>query len=479
MNSTSGTDGITEDDIAGYLANTPGFFERHAELLATVQLSSPHGARAVSLQERQMEMLRERIKNLERKIMEMIRYGQDNMAIADRLHRWTRAVMLTHDPRQLAPVLVHDLQHQFQIPQAAVRVWGVAPELAHLPCAAEVSDDVKIFATSLVAPYCGANSGFEAAGWFENAESVMSLALIPLRPDRQHTAFGLLALGSPDPDALHGGHGHRVPGAGRRHRRRRADPVAGLRHPQRSPVTAAIERYLEHLRVERRVSAHTLTAYGDALARLEKLADAAQRPLHALQSAHIQRFAAQLHGAGLGARSIALTLSGWRGFYRWWSLQADAAGLANNPVDGIRAPRAARPLPKALAVDEAVALADGRDARRRRRRGGVRRGRGARRARPRDRRAAVRLRAAARRAAGARPRRRRRVGRLDRLDDATAHVFGKGSKRRSVPVGGPALRGAERLAAASARCSPGRPTAARCSSAASATGCRPTSCARA
>src|ERR1700749_3819038 len=119
----------------------------------------------------------------------------------------------------------------------------------------------------------------------------------------------------------------------------------------------AIQRYLEHLRVERRVSAHTLTAYGDALARLEKLADDAQRPLHALQSAHVQRFAAQLHGAGLGARSIALTLSGWCGFYRWWSLQSDAAGLKTNPVDGVRAPRAARPLPKALAVDEAVALA--------------------------------------------------------------------------------------------------------------------------
>jgi len=71
---------------------------------------------------------------------------------------------------------------------------------------------------------------------------------------------------------------------------------------------AAIQRYLEHLRVERRVSAHTLTAYGEALARLEKLAADAQRPLRALQGAHIQRFAAQLHGGGLGARSIALTL---------------------------------------------------------------------------------------------------------------------------------------------------------------------------
>ena len=93
----SAMQGITEHDIANYLANTPGFFERHAELLATIQLTSPHGQRAVSLQERQMEMLREKIKGLEHKIVEMIRNGQDNVAIADRLHRWTRALMLTAD----------------------------------------------------------------------------------------------------------------------------------------------------------------------------------------------------------------------------------------------------------------------------------------------------------------------------------------------------------------------------------------------
>lgn len=69
--------GITEADIAQFLANNPAFFERHAELLASVQLTSPHGQRAVSLQERQMEMLRERIKGLEGRIMEMIRNGQE------------------------------------------------------------------------------------------------------------------------------------------------------------------------------------------------------------------------------------------------------------------------------------------------------------------------------------------------------------------------------------------------------------------
>jgi len=199
-----------------------------------------------------------------------------------------------------------------------------------------------------------------------------------------------------------------------------------------------VQRYLEHLRVERRVSAHTLAAYGDALARLVKLADAAQRPLSALQSAHIQRFAAQLHGAGLGARSIALTLSGWRGFYRWWSLQADSAGLANNPVDGVRAPRAARPLPKALAVDEAVALAMAET---------PAGGDGA--ASPEADALAARDHAIAELLYGCGLRLGELLG-LDvvagaesagwiDVDDATAHVFGKGSKRRSVPVGGPAL----------------------------------------
>ena len=72
---------ITEEDIANFLTNTPGFFERHAEVLASVQITSPHGQRAVSLQERQAEMLREKIKGLELRIMEMMRHGNENMLI--------------------------------------------------------------------------------------------------------------------------------------------------------------------------------------------------------------------------------------------------------------------------------------------------------------------------------------------------------------------------------------------------------------
>ena len=199
MNKTSAIHGITEADIANYLANTPAFFERHAELLGTVQVRSPHGARAVSLQERQIEMLRDKLKGLEQRIMEMIRHGQENLGIADRLHRWTRSLMLTPQAAELPDVLVRELMHHFIVPQAGLRLWGVAPAFVALPFAQGVSADVKTFASSLSGPYCGVNAGFEAVQWVAEPASVMSMALIPLRHAALPEAFGLLVLASPDP----------------------------------------------------------------------------------------------------------------------------------------------------------------------------------------------------------------------------------------------------------------------------------------
>ena len=190
--------GITETDIANYLASTPGFFERHSALLASVQLQHPHGSRAVSLQERQAEMLRDKIKGLELRVIEMIRNGQDNVAIADRLHRWTLAVMRAAGaPAELPHVLLAELRHQFMIPQAGLRLWGVAAEHEASEFSAAVSADVKSFASSLSQPYCGVNAGFEAGKWLDDSAGITSLALIPLR--HQGESFGLLVLGSPDP----------------------------------------------------------------------------------------------------------------------------------------------------------------------------------------------------------------------------------------------------------------------------------------
>jgi uncharacterized protein YigA (DUF484 family) len=191
---------VNEGEIARYLLDTPAFFERHAEALASVRLTSPHGQRAVSLQERQMEMLRDKIKGLEHKIIEMIRHSQDNEAIDERLHRFTRAILLTTNPSDLPEVIVRELKHEFMVPRAALRMWGAADPFTALRFAQGASDDVRTFAASLHAPYCGANSAFEACTWLEDSNTVASLAMIPLRHGGAEAgAFGLLVLGSPDP----------------------------------------------------------------------------------------------------------------------------------------------------------------------------------------------------------------------------------------------------------------------------------------
>jgi integrase/recombinase XerC len=114
-------------------------------------------------------------------------------------------------------------------------------------------------------------------------------------------------------------------------------------------------RYLDHVRFEKRLAERTCTLYQLDLSRLADMAAHTQVPLLQVQSAHVRRWVAHMHRAGRSGRGIALILSGWRGFYTWLG----GEGLiAHNPVADVRAPRVAKPLPKALGVEEAVQLAE-------------------------------------------------------------------------------------------------------------------------
>jgi integrase/recombinase XerC len=192
-----------------------------------------------------------------------------------------------------------------------------------------------------------------------------------------------------------------------------------------------VERYLEHVRVEKRLAARTVELYSLDLQKLSENAALAGVELTRVQNAHIRRWVAQMHGAGRSGRGIALILSGWRGFYTWLGRQ----GLVEiNPVLDVRAPKAPKPLPKALSVDDSVQLAayrneeadpwlEARDA------------------------AIVELLYGC----------GLRVGELVGLDAAAstqargwldlqaaeAHVLGKGSKRRTVPIGSKAVEALE------------------------------------
>jgi len=114
-----------------------------------------------------------------------------------------------------------------------------------------------------------------------------------------------------------------------------------------------VREYLDALRHQRRLSPATLTNYAHACALLLGLLD--DVPLKALEAAQVRRFVAQLHGRGLSGRTLALTLSAWRGLYRWLVRHRR---FGANPVQGVRAPKSPRPLPKALSVEQAQRLLD-------------------------------------------------------------------------------------------------------------------------
>jgi integrase/recombinase XerC len=114
-----------------------------------------------------------------------------------------------------------------------------------------------------------------------------------------------------------------------------------------------IERYLTHCRVEKRLAERTLALYTEDLIKLQANAAQAKTEITQVQNAHIRRWVAQMHSGGRSGRGIALILSGWRGFYIWLGRE-DL--IAANPVQDVRAPKQAKPLPKALPVDQAMQL---------------------------------------------------------------------------------------------------------------------------
>jgi integrase/recombinase XerC len=109
--------------------------------------------------------------------------------------------------------------------------------------------------------------------------------------------------------------------------------------------------YLEALRSQRRLSPATLRNYAHAIQTLLLLLE--ESDLQSLDAAQARRFVGALHSQGLSPRTLALTLSAWRGWYRWLVRQH---GFKANPLVGLRAPKAKRGLPKALSVEAAQRL---------------------------------------------------------------------------------------------------------------------------
>lgn len=184
--------------VAHYLAAHPQFFQEHAGLLGEVRLSSPLTGRTVSLQERQMEVMRDKYKALELRLSDLSRLAEQNAAIANKFHGWTQDLLRARDAAAQPQAVLDGMLGHFAVPLATLRLWDLAPAHADAWFAQGVSDDARIFANSLLTPYCGSNHDFEAVRWLGAAEPVASTAILPLRAPGQDAAFGLLILGSAD-----------------------------------------------------------------------------------------------------------------------------------------------------------------------------------------------------------------------------------------------------------------------------------------
>lgn len=175
--------------VADFLAEHPEFFEANPELTASLKLSSALGGRTVSLQDRQVEVLREKIRQLELKLSNLMRVARDNDTIIANFHQWTLQLWRSKDADDLADVVAQTLKDAFELPAAALRLWSDATD----------AGNAREFTDQLQAPYCGPASGKPGLSWLADAATMQSAALIPLHETDSKQSIGLLVLASPDP----------------------------------------------------------------------------------------------------------------------------------------------------------------------------------------------------------------------------------------------------------------------------------------
>lgn len=188
------------DEVAGFLRDNPEFFEHYADMLAEIFIPHPHGGRAVSISERQILTLREKNKQMENKLRDVIQFGEENDAISEKVHRISIALLGTKDVRGVFNAVYLSLREDFAVPHVALRAWcpNGEPDLGEF---APVSEASREFTVSLTHPYCSSRAMLDTASLFgEAGVHLRSFSYVPLR---NGDTFGLLVLASEDPQRFY------------------------------------------------------------------------------------------------------------------------------------------------------------------------------------------------------------------------------------------------------------------------------------
>ena len=197
---------MKSDEVAQYLQDNPQFFEEHAETISHLVIPHPHGGRTISITERQMLSLRDKNKQLESKMNELLQFGEENDSISEKMHRLGVAMIAASTFQAILHTLNFHLRDDFAIPHVALRLWRRPEGLSELPEFAEVGEELQTFAETLVEPFCGSTAGFETSSWFGDASRhIRSQALIAMR--NGGGTIGMIALGSEDGQRFYAGMG--------------------------------------------------------------------------------------------------------------------------------------------------------------------------------------------------------------------------------------------------------------------------------
>lgn len=183
--------------VALYLEEHPNFFDDHPELIADLKLTTALGGRTVSLHERQVEVLRDKVRQLELKLVNQTRFAKDNDAIMEKFHRWVLK-LLSVSGEQQPEILLEAIRACFDVPAASLRLWTSENVSGPWQEAADLQE-AKALTHQQSAPYCGPPAGKPGVSWLDDAPTMQSVALVPLRLPGGTESFGLLVLGSPDP----------------------------------------------------------------------------------------------------------------------------------------------------------------------------------------------------------------------------------------------------------------------------------------
>ena len=188
---------LAEYQVTSYLRANPQFFEHHTSLLAELYLPSPHGQGTISLAERQQLAQRDRIRVMDAKLAQLMKYGEENDAIGEKVHRLSLGLLATEQVAVLVSLLEHSLRGDFQVPYVSLRLWAQPRDENNggLPAFAKVDQEVQRWAHGLATPYCGNHPGMPLQGWFGAEARPAAFAVMALKAEN---VFGVLALASDD-----------------------------------------------------------------------------------------------------------------------------------------------------------------------------------------------------------------------------------------------------------------------------------------